>query len=174
MLPLNQTVFLALASALGLDSGDWETSFRIRQALVNPAPPPPPEDQDVVYFHLEPDHRPPLTESSARADGQPAVLRFTPYLLQLVFYGPRAEALAWQVYDHLYLDGCMNPRRILRLNHVYPVPNPPGPSLIWEEWKTHHRPRADLTVPLRVLSQSGEPAPSAGRVDTPPELLIDH
>ena len=172
MYMINQAVYLALCSALGLRSDHWETPFRIRQAYVSPASPPPPEDQDVLYFHVVPGNRPPLTESSVISDGRPSFFRYAPYVLNLVFYGPHAEETAWTVYHHLFLDGCENPRRILRLNDIYPVPNPPGPVQTWENWKERHRLRMDLVIPLRVARTRILPAASAGSVESPPEMNL--
>jgi len=169
MLELNQTIYTALASALGLDPDHWETSFRIRQAFVNPSPPPPPPDQDVLYFHLTPEEQPPLTETSTE-DGEDRIFRYAPYLLQLVFYGPKAEALAWQVWHLLFLDGGCNPRRILRESGIFPVPRPQSPVLVWEEWQKQHRPRADLTIRLRVAFYG--PLRKAETIKSPPEIRL--
>lgn len=169
----DQTVYLALASALGLDSARPETSLRIRRAYANPAPPPPPEDQDIVYYHLLPGPEPSLTESRLLPDGSRSVFRFSPFLLNLVFYGPGAEENAWRVRRRLYAeDRPEDPRRILRRRGIFPVPHPPGPCLVWENWKERHRPRADLVIRLRLRIQETDSAPSGCGVEQPPEILI--
>ena len=166
MRDLNRTVFAALAAALELDPASPEAAAVLRRAFVHPAPPPPGEDADAVYYSLLPDPRTPvLTESEASGS-----FRFAPYLLRLVFYGPRAEELAWRVYRRIFADGFGQPRRILRAGGVRPVPRPDGPELVWEEWEKRHRPRADLTVSLRVSAP--EPAPEAPSVSVPPETVV--
>lgn len=170
LLFLHHVAFNALCAALDLDPAHWKSSFRIRQAIVDPAPPPPPEGEDVLYFHLTPDTAPPLTETAYGEDSV-ELFRYAPYLLRLTFYGPLAEPTAWEVRDRLFLDGHMCPRRIFRVNYIYPVPNPDPPVLLWEEWQGHHRLRADLTIRLRVSVHTAVGRESAGRIDSPPEIL---
>ena len=98
LINLRQIIFLALASALGMDSGDWKASFHIRQAFTNPSPPPPPADQDVLYYHLIPEAEAPLSVDSVSDLGQTCSWRLAPYRLNLVFYGPDAESQAWLVW----------------------------------------------------------------------------
>ena len=163
---LNRTVFQALAAALRLDPAGAAASALIRRAYANPSPAQPAPEADAVYFHLAPDGDvPPLREDSFDAG-----FRFAPYRLNLVFYGPRAESLAWQVWHHLYQDGTGSPRCILRGQGIYPVPHPYSPVLVWEEAGKEHRPRADLTIPLRIASL--EPALPRPSVSAPPEVRI--
>ena len=154
----------ALAAALG--------DVLLRQAYVNPSPLPPPEGEDAVYFHLVPEAEAPLTEESLSGAGLPVFRRFAPCRLNLVFYGPRAEALAWQAYHRLYLDGEGQPRRILRRQGIFPVPHPESPLLLWEDWGKAHRLRADLVIRLRILTREEDSLHPMPLADTPPEVLI--
>ena len=113
----------------------------------------------------------PLEESEI-SGGFPCFFRFAPYRLLLTFYGPSAETLAWQVYHRLYLDGYRSPRRALREAGIYPVPDPPGPVFLWEEWEKEHRPRVDLTIPLRIAATESDSAHPADLVEVPPDILL--
>ena len=165
-------VFQALAAALGLSPDSAEAARMIRRAYTNPAPPPPAEGEDAVYFDLRPEGRPPdWTETSTR-DGRTRFFRLTPYRLQLVFYGPRAEALAWQVFHRLFEDGWQRPRRILRRAGIYPLPRPAGPVPVREELEKYHRPRMDLSLELRIAAEIALPDREAAAVAVPPEVLV--
>ena len=113
----------------------------------------------------------PLEESEI-SGGFPCFFRFAPYRLLLTFYGPSAETLAWQVYHRLYLDGYRSPRRVLREAGIYPVPDPPGPVFLWEEWEKEHRPRVDLTIPLRIAATESDSAHPADLVEVPPDIPL--
>ena len=70
----------------------------------------------------------------------------------------------------LYLDGSGFPRRILRDAGIYPVPNPPQPSLLHEEEGSLWRKRADLTVSLRVRYE--QTARTRGSIQSAPAVII--
>ena len=164
----DQTVYLALASALGLDSARPETSLRIRRAYANPSParPSPAPNAAAVYWHLVPDSGLPPLREDLPGEG----FRFVPCRLNITCYGAEAEALAWRVWQRLYEDGPGAPRRILREAGLYPVPRPTAPLLVWEEAGREHRPRADLT--LRLWAAVNETRSSAGAVETPPAVIL--
>ncbi len=162
---LNHAVFLALTAVFPPDD-----PILIRQAYVNPSPPVPSSGQDVLYFHLIPDSSPPRTETF-RESGNPSFFRFAPFRLMLTLYGPRAETLAWSLYHLLFQDGYDCPRRILRQAGIYPVPDIPGPSLIWEEWEKQHRPRADLVIPLRIAVIETVTAPQPDDIQSVPDVI---
>lgn len=170
MRDLNRAVFSALAAALDPDGASPEAAGIIRQAFVNPAPPPPGKDADAVYYSLQPDPSAPVLTESGSGAGASGFFRFAPYRLDLVFYGPRAEALAWKVYHRIFADGYGQPLRILRAAGVRPVPRPAAPELIREEWEKQHRLRADLTVHLRAAAF--EPAAEAPSVSVPPDTVV--
>lgn len=144
----------------------------LRRAYADPPPPPPEEGRDALYYHLEPDAGPALTEISLNADGDTEVFRFLPARLILVFYGPRAERLARRCAAMLFLDGRDRPRGILRAAGVYPLPPPPAPLLSWEEWARRHRPRADLVLPLRLRLPERFHPPEPEGLASPPEILF--
>ena len=164
---LARTVFEALSAAFSPDIPLW-----IRQAWTNPSPPPPAPDQDVLYYHLVPDPAAVIMERE-RTGSRSVFFRFAPYRLNLVFYGPNAESLSWNVYQLLFLDGWGFPLSILHRGGIYPVPGAPGPSLIREEWEKQHRLRADLTVPLRVAFHESLPAPAEPWIQSVPEIRLE-
>ena len=167
---LEQAVFRALSVSVASEAGMDEAPVLIRRAFVNPSPPPPPENQDVLYYHLIPEAGSSLTEETILPDSRLSFFRFSPYRLNLVFYGPRAEALAWRVFHRLFRDGFGQPRRILREAGIYPIPDRSGPLSIWEEWEKHHRPRADLVFRLRIACN--EISSPAAVIDSPPDPLL--
>ena len=70
----------------------------------------------------------------------------------------------------LYLDGSGFPRRILREAGIYPVPDPPQPSILYEEEGSLWRKRADLTISLRVQFETQ--ALSRGSIQSAPAVRI--
>jgi hypothetical protein len=70
----------------------------------------------------------------------------------------------------LFLDGAGFPRRILRDAGIYPVPDPPQPSILYEEEGSLWRKRADLTVSLRVRDEQRGPARCSIR--TAPAIIL--
>ncbi len=167
-------VFRALAAALGLSPDSAEAARMIRRAYTNPAAPPPAEGKDAVYFDLRPEGRPPDWTETVTRDGHTRFFRLSPWRLHLVFYGPRAEALAWQVYHRLFEDGWQRPRRILRRAGIYPLPRPAGPVPVREELEKYHRPRMDLSLEMRVAAEITGPDGEVAAVAVPPEVLVHH
>ena len=168
---LHAAVFAALNLALNADRPAGEKPVPIRRAFANPAPPPPPADQDVLYFHLIPEGPLPPEETVSGPEAL-SLFRFAGWRLLLTFYGPRAEELAWKVRSRFFLDGCGNPRPLLRRRGVYPVPHPPAPVLIWEEWEKQHRPRADLILDLRAAVHTELSPDTSGSVTAAPEIRL--
>ena len=70
----------------------------------------------------------------------------------------------------LYLDGAGFPRRILRSAGIFPVPDPPQPSILHEEEGSLWRKRADLMVSLRVREEQRGTA--RGSITTAPAVVI--
>ena len=87
---------------------------------------------------------------SASGSHVPVVCTTMKYQLIVVCYGPACEEYAMRIRHMLYLDGAGFPRRILREAGIFPVPDPPMPSLLHEEEGSLWRKRADLTIALRV------------------------
>ena len=83
----------------------------------------------------------------------PVVYTTLKYQLIIVCYGPACEAYASRIRHMLFLDGRGFPRQILRDAGIFPVPDPPQPSLLHEEEGSLWRKRADLTVQLRVREE---------------------
>ena len=169
---MNSAVYLALTAALNPDPESPEVSILVRRAYVNPAPPPPPPEQDVVYYHLIPDGSAAPLSEWRQSGGRLSFYRYAPYLLNLTFYGPAAEANARRVSHLMTADGFQLPRYYLRRAGIYPVPGISGPVVIWEELEKQHRLRADLSVPLRAAVNETVETPSVGPVDAPPEILL--
>lgn len=167
---LHTTLHAALRAALQPDPASGIPTPLIHQAYTNPSPPPPPETQDVLYYFLTPEPEAPWREETLGTDGHPQVFSFSSWRLVLVFYGPHAASLAWRAYHALALDGRGNPRQLLRSSGVYLLPRAAGPTLTWEQWETHHRPRADLSLPLRIARNESFPF-DQGQVDQLPGIL---
>ena len=70
----------------------------------------------------------------------------------------------------LYLDGPGFPRQILRKAGIYPVPDPPQPSLLHEEEGSLWRKRADLTVSLRVRDELR--SQTRGSITSAPAVIL--
>ena len=130
----------------------------------------PPRNRNVIYWTVLQDPSPDPVSTEYSASG-PAVVRTTlKYQLVIVCYGPRAEEHAWRIRQMLYLDGPGCPRQILRAAGIWPVPNPPQPSILHEEEGSLWRRRVDLTVQLRVRDeQSGQ---TRGNIQSPPAVII--
>ena len=92
------------------------------------------------------------------------------YQLIIVCYGPACEEYALRIRSVLYLDGSGFPRRILRSAGIFPVPDPPQPSVLYEEEGSLWRKRADLTVSLRVLEERRGLA--GGSIKTAPAVIF--
>ena len=100
----------------------------------------------------------------------PVVCTTLKYQLIIVCYGPACEEYALRIRHMLYLDGSGFPRRILRDAGIFPVPDPPQPSLLHEEEGSLWRKRADLTISLRIQYETQ--AQSRGAIQSAPAVRI--
>ena len=100
----------------------------------------------------------------------PIVYSTLKYQLVIVCYGPACEAYASRIRAMLFLDGAGFPWRILRDAGIFPVPDPPQPSLLYEEEGSLWRKRADLTVSLRVRDEQRGQA--RGAITIAPAVII--
>lgn len=103
-------------------------------------------------------------------DGTAVVRTTLKYRLIIVCYGPSCEEYANRIRSLLYLDGFGFPRQILRAAGIYPVPDPPQPSILHEEEGSLWRKRADLTVQLRVRDEQRGQA--RGNITAAPVIII--
>ncbi len=153
-------VFNALCACVNLSPGSSEALSLIREAYTEPENSPrPPRNRNVIYWTVlqDPASDPVSTEYHTE-DGRggnhtPVICTTLKYQLIIVCYGPAAEEYALRIRHMLYLDGAGFPRRILRDAGIFPVPDPPQPSLLHEEEGSLWRKRADLTVSLRVRDE---------------------
>ncbi len=152
-------IFDALCACLNLSA---EEGIRlIHEAYAEPENVPrPPRNRNVVYWTVLQDLSPDQvsTEYGPAAGALPGthfpvVSTTLKYQLIIVCYGPACEEYARRIRHMLFLDGAGFPRRILRDAGIYPVPDPPQPSLLHEEEGSLWRKRADLTVSLRVRDE---------------------
>ena len=158
-------VFDALCSCLNLPKTSSDAIALIHEAYAEPENVPrPPRNRNVIYWTALQDLSadPVSTEYNANAGTAgthiPTVCTTLKYQLVIVCYGPAAEEYAHRIRSMLYLDGSGFPRRILRDAGIYPIPNPPQPSLLHEEEGSLWRKRADLTISLRVRDEQTAPA----------------
>ena len=168
-------IFDALCACLNLSEA--EGIRLIHEAYAEPENVPrPPRNRNVIYWTVlqEPASDPVSTEWNAESAGAgshtPTVCTTLKYQLIIVCYGPACEEYALRIRHRLFLDGAGFPRRILRNAGIYPVPDPPQPSLLHEEEGSLWRKRADLTVSLRVRhEQTTRPR---GSVTIAPAVII--
>ena len=157
-------VFDALCACLNLSPHSREAIALIQEAYTEPENVPrPPRNRNVIYWTViqDPNTDPVSTAYDVEQTGSgrhtPVVYTTLKYRLIIICYGPAAEAYAHRIRSMLYLDGSGFPRRILRDAGIYPIPDPPQPSILHEEEGSLWRKRADLTVSLRVrCEQSGQ------------------
>ena len=166
---MNKTaVFDALCACVGLDRDSADAIALIHEAYAEPEnAPQPPRNRNVLYWYArqDPASDPVSTEYDALPGGlglhTPVVYTTLKYQLIIVCYGPAAEEYAHRIRSMLYLDGSGFPRQILRAAGIYPIPDPPQPSLLHEEEGSLWRRRADLTISLRVREEQRSSARSS-------------
>jgi len=150
-------IFDALCACLGLDKTSAQAIKLIHEAYAEPENVPQPgRKKNAIYWYatLDPESVIPIAynseSSTASGSHTPTAYITLKYQLVVICYGPACEAYASRIRAMLYLDGKGFPRQILRDAGIFPVPDPPQPSLLYEEEGSLWRKRADLTVSLRV------------------------
>ena len=174
---MRTVIFDALCACLNLDKHSREAAALIHEAYAEPENVPrPPRNRNVIYWTLlqdpasDPVSTACLTEAAGTGRNTTVVYTTLKYQLIIVCYGPASEEYALRIRSMLYMDGSGLPRRILREAGIYPVPDPPQPSLLHEEEGSLWRKRADLTIPLRVRDEQRS-APG-GSVRTVPAVIL--
>lgn len=170
-------IFDALCACLNLSKTSTEALALIHEAYAEPENVPrPPRNRNVIYWTAlqDPASDPVSTEYNAESGSSgghvPIVCTTLKYKLIIVCYGPAAEEYAHRIRSMLYLDGSGFPRQILREAGIFPVPDPPQPSLLHEEEGSLWRKRADLTVSLRVRDEQN--AQARNSITTAPAVII--
>ena len=162
-------IFDALCACLNLSVA--EGIKLIHEAYAEPENVPrPPRNRNVIYWTVLQDLSPDPVSMEYGEDGAAVVRTTLKYRLIIVCYGPSCEEYANRIRSMLYLDGYGFPRRILRAAGIYPVPDPPQPSILYEEEGSLWRKRADLTVQLRVRDELR--SRSRGTVSSPPAVIL--
>ena len=168
-------IFDALCACLNLSEA--EGIRLIHEAYAEPENMPrPPRNRNVIYWTVlqDPSADPVSTEQRTEAGGAgrntTVVYTTLKYQLIIVCYGPACEEYALRIRSVLYLDGSGFPRRILRSAGIFPVPDPPQPSVLYEEEGSLWRKRADLTVSLRVREERRGLA--GGSIKTAPAVIF--
>ena len=168
-------IFDALCSCLNLSAA--EGIKLIHEAYAEPENVPrPARNKNVIYWTVLQDHASDPVSTEWNAEGGnagshvPTVCTTLKYQLIIVCYGPACEEYAHRIRHMLYLDGAGFPRRILRDAGIFPVPDPPQPSLLYEEEGSLWRKRADLTVSLRVRDEQSAQVRSS--ITTAPAVII--
>ena len=174
---IQNAVFDALCACMGVNKHSREAAALIREAYAEPENAPrPPRDRNVIYWTLLQDPAsdpvPCAYTPEGAGTGRNTTVVYTTlkYQLMIVCYGPASEEYALRIRSGLFLDGAGFPRRILREAGIYPVPDPPQPSLLYEEDGSLWRKRADLTISLRV--QYAIQAPERNSIMFPPAVLV--
>lgn len=171
----HMAVFDALCACLNLSAE--EGIKLIHEAYAEPENVPrSPRNRNVIYWTVLQDllSDPVSTEYNAEAGNSgshtPTVYTTLKYQLIIVCYGPAAEEYANRIRLMFYLDGSGFPRQILREAGIYPIPDPPPPSILYEEEGSLWRRRADLTISLRVREEQRSSA--RGSITTAPAVII--
>ena len=162
----HEAVFDALCACLNLSAA--EGIKLIHEAYAEPENVPrPARNKNVNYWTVlqDPSADPVSTEWNNKTGTSgthlPMVCTTVKYNLVIVCYGPACEEYARRIRHMFYLDGRFFPRQILRDAGIFPVPDPPQPSLLHEEEGSLWRKRADLTVSLRVRQEDRAQARSS-------------
>jgi len=188
-------IFDALCACLNLNKTSAEAAALIHEAYAEPENTPRPgRNKNVIYWTIlqDPSSDPVSTawigaeqgdgssryvsgrteepSPTLRAAHTPVVYTTLKYQLVIVCYGPACEDYALRIRHMLYLDGSGFPRRILRDAGIFPVPDPPMPSLLHEEEGSLWRKRADLTISLRVREE--ERGQTRGSISNVPSVII--
>ena len=168
-------IFDALCACLNLTES--EGVELIHEAYAEPENVPrPARNKNVIYWTVlqDPSADPVSTEWNNKTGTSgthlPMVCTTVKYNLVIVCYGPACEEYARRIRHMLYLDGSGFPRRILRNAGIFPVPDPPEPSLLHEEEGSLWRKRADLTIRLRVRDE--QTAQSRNAITTAPAVIL--
>ena len=171
-------IFDALCACLYLNPNSREAISLIHEAYAEPENTPrPPRNRNVIYWTVLHDSLSDPVSTALNADAGsggshiPIVYTTLKYKLVIVCYGPACEEYARRIRSMLYLDGTGFPRRILRDAGIFPIPDPPEPSLLHEEEGSLWRKRVDLTISLRVRQE--DRAQSRGSVVSPPAVIIN-
>ena len=168
-------IFDALCACLNLSAA--EGIKLIHEAYAEPENAPrPARTKNVIYWTAlqDPAADPVSTEWNAGVGSAgthlPIVCTTVKYNLVIVCYGPACEEYASRIRSMLFLDGRGFPRQILRATGIYPIPDPPQPSLLYEEEGSLWRKRTDLTVQLRVRDEQRSQARSS--IISPPAVVF--
>lgn len=172
-------IFDALCACLGLSKTSADAIALIHEAYAEPENvPQPPRNRNIIYWSAlqeagqeipaayvtEPDNTPGKTK--------PIVYVTLKYQLVVVCYGPASEAYASRIRSMLFLDGHGLPRKILRDAGIFPVPDPPQPSITYEDEGSLWRKRADLIISLRVRDE--QQYGSINAINVAPVTIIHH
>ena len=170
-----EAVFDALCACLNLTEA--EGLKLIHEAYAEPENVPrPTRNKNVIYWTVlqDPSADPVSTEwnneTGTSGTHLPMVCTTVKYNLVIVCYGPACEEYARRIRHMFYLDGRFFPRQILRDAGIFPVPDPPQPSLLHEEEGSLWRKRADLTIQLRVRDELT--AQSRNAITTAPVVIL--
>jgi len=167
-------IFDALCACLGLSAA--EGIKLIHEAYAEPENVPRTgRNRNVIYWSVlqEPGQSVPAAynaEAGSSGTHTPVVYATLKYQMVIVCYGSACEAYASRIRSMLFLDGAGFPRRILRSAGIFPVPDPPQPSILYEEEGSLWRKRADLVISLRVRDEQHGPA--RGSIQTAPAVII--
>ncbi len=174
----HEAIFDALCACLNMNRDSAEAVKLIHEAYAEPENVPrPPRNRNVIYWTALQDlaSDPVSAEYNAVAGSSgshlPTVCTTLKYQLIIVCYGPAAEEYAHRIRSMLYLDGSGFPRKILRDAGIFPIPDPPRPSILHEEEGSLWRRRADLTISLRVRDELSSSA--RGSITTAPAVIIN-
>ena len=170
-------IFDALCACFDLTPDSRAALSLIHEAYAEPENVPrPPRNRNVIYWTVLQDYSAdPVPVAHGAEDGNggshiPVARTTLKYQLVIVCYGPACEENALRIRSMLYLDGSGFPRKILRDAGIFPIPDPPQPSLLHEEEGSLWRKRADLMVSLRVADE--KQAQRRGVIESAPAVIL--
>ena len=143
-----ETIYQALCACFGLSPSSEEAAALFCEAyLEGESIPQLPRNKDIIFYWEEPAPGA-LVVPQEYANMFPkfSMYNFPEHLLHVTCYGPNAVENAKKIRALLFLDGANCPRRILRQEGIYPVPEPDNPVQSFEQEGSLWRKRADLTV----------------------------
>ena len=173
-----EAVFKALCACFNLNPSSSDAKSFIREAYKEPENNPrPARTTDVLYWSVDADesiddNASYNEEATTTGNHKTAVHRNLPYRLQVVVYGSNCVSNAHKVRSYFFLDGNNMPRSILRKAGIFPVPNPPKPTYLFEPEGSLWRRRVDQLIELLVADKSLYSA-QANSIQVVPAVIIN-
>ena len=173
------TIYKALCACFGLQPSSEEAAALFCEAYPEgESIPQVPRNKDIIFYWEEPAPGAKVIPQ-ALADRRvssfyyPEIFRFPEHLLHVTCYGPNSLENAEKIQALLFLDGGNNPRRILRREGIYLIPDPAEPFLSYEQEGSRWRKRADITIHFRTEEHLVSPVRKQSIVFPPAVQIVN-